>query len=86
MSAPLKKPNKLPDSTNIREVLSYNIKVLRIEKGWSQEYLANECELDRTYISAVERHRWNVSLSNIEKIAKTLSVEAWELLKPPKNT
>lgn len=83
MSAPLKKPNKLPDNSNLREVLSYNIKILRIEKGWSQEYLANECELDRTYISAVERHRWNVSLSNIERIATTLSVEAWELLKPP---
>ncbi len=83
MSAPLKKPNKLPNNENLREVLSYNIKVLRIEKGWSQERLANECELDRTYVSAVERCRWNVSLSNIERMAKTLSVEAWQLLKTP---
>lgn len=83
MSAPLKKPEKLPVSGNLRAILSYNIKILRIEKGWSQEYLANECELDRTYVSAVERERWNVSLSNIERIAKALSVEPWELLKPP---
>ncbi len=53
MSAPLKKPERLPDNNNLRAVLSYNIKVLRIKKGWSQEYLANECELDRTYISTV---------------------------------
>lgn len=83
MSAPLKKPQQLPASDNLREILSYNIKVLRIEKGWSQEYLANECELDRTYISAIERCRWNISLSNIEKIAKTLSVEPYKLLKMP---
>lgn len=81
MSAPLKKPEKLPDPNNLRAILSYNIKILRIEKGWSQEQLAHECELDRTYISAVERERWNVSLSNIEKIALSLNVEAWELLR-----
>lgn len=83
MSAPLKKPEKRPPPDNLRAVLSYNIKILRIEKGWSQEQLAHECELDRTYISAVERERWNVSLSNIEKIASALGVEAWELLKCP---
>lgn len=86
MSAPLKKPKGLPDENNLREILSYNIKILRVEKGWSQEYLANECELDRTYISAVERLRWNVSLSNIERIANALSVESWQLLKPPEKT
>lgn len=85
MSAPLKKPEKIPSKDDLRAVLSYNIKILRIDKGWSQEYLANECELDRTYVSAVERLRWNVSLSNIERIATALSVEAWQLLKPPES-
>lgn len=42
-----------------------------------------ECELDRTYVSAVERSRWNVSLSNIERIAQALDVTVWSLLKPP---
>ncbi len=83
MSAPLKKPSQLPHKHDLRAVLSYNIKVLRIEKGWSQETLAHECRLDRTYVSAVERCRWNVSLSNIEKIANALSIEAWQLLKLP---
>jgi len=45
-----------------------------------------ECELDRTYVSAVERSRWNVSLSNIERFAQALDVEPWMLLKPPKGS
>jgi transcriptional regulator with XRE-family HTH domain len=53
-----------------------------VEKGWSQEKLALACDLDRTYVSAVERSVWNVSLSNIERLAETLGVEPWMLLAP----
>ncbi len=83
MSAKPKAPTKLPDRENLREILAYNIQLLRVKKGWSQERLANECELDRTYVSAVERCRWNISLSNIEKLAIALNTGAWELLKLP---
>lgn len=44
--------------------------------------MAMECELDRTYVSAIERERWNVSLSNIDRLSSALDVAAWELLKP----
>jgi transcriptional regulator with XRE-family HTH domain len=64
-------------------VLAYWIRLKRVEKGWSQERLAMESELDRTYVSAIERSRWNVSLSNIERLALALDVQAWSLLKPP---
>ena len=60
------------------------MRLLRVQKGWSQERLAQECELDRTYVSAVERSRWNVSLSNIERLALALGVEPWSLLYPPR--
>ncbi len=53
-----------------------------MEKGWSQERLALTCDLDRTYVSALERRVWNVSLSNIEKIALALDTEPWQLLVP----
>lgn len=43
--------------------------LLRVQKGWSQERLALACELDRTYVSAVERQRCNVSLPNLERFA-----------------
>nr|WP_281287831.1 helix-turn-helix transcriptional regulator [Extensimonas perlucida] len=52
------------------------------KKGWSQERLALTCNLDRTSVSALERRVWNVSLSNIEKIALALDKEAWRLLVP----
>lgn len=64
-------------------MLAYWIRRLRVDKGWSQERLALECELDRTYVSAVERSRWNVSLSNIERLARALDTPIWQLLKPP---
>jgi transcriptional regulator with XRE-family HTH domain len=76
-------PKKLPASDNLREILAYNIRVARVTKGWSQEKLALECDLDRTYVSAVERARWNVSLSNIERFALALDMAPWVLLKAP---
>ena len=85
MSAKPTPPSRLPDPNNLREVLAYWIRLKRVDKGWSQERLAMECELDRTYVSALERSRWNVSLSNIERLARALGVETWMLLKPPAN-
>jgi len=67
----------------LREILAHNIRRLRLEQAVSQEELAFRCELDRTYISAIERCVWNISLGNIEKIAIALQVEPWQLLLPP---
>ena len=83
MSAKPSGPTRLPDPDNLREVFAYWVRLLRVQKGWSQERLAMECELDRTYVSAVERSVWNVSLSNIERLAQALDVAPWILLKPP---
>ena len=65
----------------------FGLKLIEIRKtkGWSQERLALECELDRTYVSAVERSRWNVSLSNMERLAQALGVEVWTLLRAPQS-
>ena len=83
MSAKPKPPTQLPAPDDLRAVLAFNVRLLRVRREWSQEALAWECSLDRTYVSAVERSRWNVSLSNIEALAKALGVQPWELLKPP---
>lgn len=83
MSAKPKPPTERPDPADLRGVLAFNVRLLRSGKGWSQEALAFECGLDRTYVSAVERSRWNVSLSNIEAMAKALQVQPWLLLVPP---
>jgi len=80
----ISKPKPAKFEKSLRGTLAYNIRRFRFDRQVSQEELAFRCELDRTYISAVERCIWNVSLSNIEKIAEALEVEPWQLLVPPK--
>jgi transcriptional regulator with XRE-family HTH domain len=50
------------------------MKRLRLEKDWTQEELAKRADLHRTYIGSIERYERNVSLLNIERIAKALEV------------
>lgn len=83
MSAKPKPPDELPPPGDVRAVLAYNVRLLRVGKSWSQEELAMECALDRTYVSAVERARWNISLGNIQRLASALDTEPWRLLRPP---
>ena len=79
----LSAPAELPDEADLRAVLAYNMRLFRVNKGWSHEELARQCGQDRTYVSAIERKRWNIALSNIEKIALALGVPAYQLLMPP---
>lgn len=62
-----------------RDVLAANMRALREERGWSQEYLAFECELHRTFIGHCERGVRNISLDNIEKIARAFNVPIADL-------
>ena len=64
----------------LRDVLARNMRLLRAEKGWSQERLAEEAGLNRTYLSAVERSEQNISIDNLYRVAKGLGVEAHTLL------
>ncbi len=66
---------------NIRKILATNIKSYRIRKNMSQEDLAFQCDLHRTYISDVERCNRNISIDNIAKIAAALEVSPADLLK-----
>jgi transcriptional regulator with XRE-family HTH domain len=57
---------------------------LRKAKGWSQEWMALESGLARSYVSGIERGQRNLSLLNICRLAEALEVEPSALLKPPK--
>ena len=57
------------------------VKKLREAKGWTQEELAKRTGLHRTYIGSIERSERNVSLINVDRIAKSLNVPAEFLLK-----
>lgn len=65
-----------------REVLAVNVIRLRAQHGWSQEALAFECGLHRTFVAHVERKVRNISLDNIERLANAFDVETFELLTP----
>jgi transcriptional regulator with XRE-family HTH domain len=65
----------------LRDILAKNMRRLRATRKLSQEALAFDCGINRTYLSAVERAERNVSIDNIARIAKGLQVEPWKLLK-----
>ncbi|WP_261397383.1 helix-turn-helix domain-containing protein [Leisingera aquaemixtae] len=56
------------------------MRLFRAERGWSQERLAAEAGLNRTYLSAVERSEQNISIDNLYRVAKGLGIESWQLL------
>jgi len=68
-------------SENIKQKLGKRIKEFRVKEGYSQEKFALRCGLHRTYISDIERGERNISVENIEKIAKALKIEPDVLLK-----
>jgi len=61
--------------SDIKLAFGKRLRELREDKGMSQETLAHEAGLDRTYISGVERGKRNISLENIERLALALGVE-----------
>jgi transcriptional regulator with XRE-family HTH domain len=65
---------------DIRRRVGLNVARIRQERGWSQEYLAFECKIHRTYISGVERGVRNPTVLVLAKIAKALKVAPNSLL------
>lgn len=61
------------------QVLGDRVRFLREQRHWSQEELADRCELHRTYIGGIERGERNLGALNILKIAKALEVEPAQL-------
>jgi transcriptional regulator with XRE-family HTH domain len=65
---------------DVRRRLAVNMKRLRKERGWSQEALADEAGLDRTYISGIERVVKNPTVIVVERVAAALNCNFGELL------
>lgn len=62
-----------------RRAFGDRVRDLRTAAGLSQEAFANVAEIDRTYISGIERGMRNVSLDNIHKLSRALGVSPREL-------
>lgn len=65
---------------DVRHRLAGNMKKLRKERGWSQEALADEAGLDRTYISGIERVVRNPTITVVERLASALECRMGDLL------
>jgi transcriptional regulator with XRE-family HTH domain len=66
----------------LRDTLAANLKRLRREAGLSQEELAHRAEVDRTYVSDLERGVYAASIDMLERLSAPLGVEPYLLLMP----
>ena len=64
----------------LRQTLAENLKRARVAAGQSQEDLADAAGIDRTYVSALERCRYSVSIDVLERLATALRVTPASLL------
>ena len=64
----------------ISKTLGQNIKRIRLRRKMSQGDICRAINMDRSYMSAIEGGKVNVTLSVLEKIAHALGVSAKELL------
>ncbi len=67
----------------LRSIVAANVRRYRQARGLSQQDFAYEIEMDRTYYGGVERGERNVSIDNIERIAKGLGISPHLLLTSP---
>jgi transcriptional regulator with XRE-family HTH domain len=65
-------------------LVARNIRRLRVARGLSQEALAVDAEIDRTYVSRLERGLENPSVAVLERLAKALSAPIEELFRVPR--
>ena len=72
---------KSESDVQLCRLFGQNLAKIRKEKNWSQERLANESGLARSYVGDVERGIRNIALVNICKIADTLEVDVVELMR-----
>ena len=64
---------------DVKTTFGQRVRTLRKRTGLSQEQLALKCGLDRTYIGGVERGERNISIVNIEKIARAMEMSPKDL-------
>jgi transcriptional regulator with XRE-family HTH domain len=69
---------------DLRETFATNLRRLRNAKGWSQDELAHEAKISRSYLSQLEKGVYYVSIKVIGKLAAKLDADPDEFLKPVK--
>ena len=70
----------MAEHLSARSTFASNLRKIRLSKHLSQEQLAELSGLHRTYVGSVERGERNISIDNIEALAKSLGVSVAQLL------
>jgi transcriptional regulator with XRE-family HTH domain len=65
---------------DVKILFGQHLRQLRRDSGLSQEQLADQAGLDRSYVGSVERGERNISLENICKLASALGTPPYQLL------
>jgi transcriptional regulator with XRE-family HTH domain len=68
------------DEQHFLREMGHRLREWRERRGWTQEHLADQCDLHRTFIGSVERGERNISILNLRLIAGVLRVPLVELL------
>lgn len=66
-----------------KRLVAWNLRKYRVEQALSQEQLAVDAELDRTYISGLERGLENPTVLVLDKLAEALSIHISDLFQAP---
>jgi transcriptional regulator with XRE-family HTH domain len=67
-----------------RELVAWNLRRIRVAHGLSQERLAYDAGVDRSYVGGLERREENPTVDVLDRLAATLSVPIAELFKQPR--
>ena len=70
---------------NFRALVAWNIRRIRVRRGLSQERLAFDAEVDRSYVGGLERREENPTVDLLDRLAKTLEVPVSEFFKQPRS-
>jgi transcriptional regulator with XRE-family HTH domain len=70
--------------TDGRSLIAWNIRRIRVEQGLSQERLAVDANLDRTYVGRLERLLENPTIGTLDRLATALGVRLSDLVAEPK--
>ena len=77
--------NNLNNGSQTRELLANNIAFFRLEKGWTQEDLAEKLGTNSVYISNLENAKKNVRVDYIDKLTKVFGIKPEQLFIARKN-
>jgi transcriptional regulator with XRE-family HTH domain len=67
-----------------RALVAWNLRRFRVRRGISQEHLAYDAGVDRSYMGGLERQEENPTVDVLGRLAKTLQVSVFELFKEPR--